>query len=105
VFAKPLGCNDFTTCAFFMSGRRRGVGANAPEQIAAFSDISKKSGSCACEDPSNGLTVLSHTALVFLFGTKLFPGSFVFGFEAWKLPDVATMNYFLAVPRDRLELS
>lgn len=41
----------------------------------------------------------------FLFGTNLFPGSFDFGFEPWKLPDAATMDYFLFEPRDRLKLS
>jgi hypothetical protein len=67
-----MGHNQFVTCAFFMSGRHRDAGAIVAKHFAAFSDISKKSDMCACADPSNGLTVLSHTALAFVWNETFF---------------------------------
>jgi hypothetical protein len=67
-----MGHNEFMTCAFSMSGPRRGGGAIMAEHFSAFSDISKKSDICACADPSNGLTVLSHTALAFVWNETFF---------------------------------
>lgn len=105
VFKIAHSHRDFITCAFFMSARYDRLEEIAREHFAAFTDISKKSHFRTCAEGSNGLTVLSHTALVFAFGRSFFLGSFVFGFEGEKLPDVATMNHSLPKLRPGPEIS